>query len=64
MNSRLTLNIIWISVIFTICKERNRKIFHYKTKQLISLSGKDKLQTFWWLKLYYIHLILTTLLGD
>jgi len=52
--SRLAFNTIWISVLFTIWKDRNRRHFHNKMEQLLSLLEKAKLQAYWWLISYYI----------
>jgi len=51
--SHLYFNIIWISALFTIWKDRNMRHFHNKLEQLISLLKKVKLQVFWWFKSYY-----------
>ena len=53
-NSRTTFTIIWISVLFVIWKDRNRRIFHNQTDQLVALVEKVKLQTYWLLKAHYI----------
>jgi hypothetical protein len=53
-NSRTAFTIIWISFIYVIWKDRNNKIFHNKADQIEMLAEKVKLQTFWWLKSYYI----------
>ncbi|XP_024634465.1 uncharacterized protein [Medicago truncatula] len=46
--------IIWISVLFVIWKDRNRRIFQQQFDQLEVLLERVKLQTFWWLKANYI----------
>lgn len=51
-NSRLNLNIIWLSVLCIIWKERNGRIFQHKVDLLQSLSENVKLHTFWWFKSY------------
>jgi len=53
-NSRTALTIIWISVLFVIWKDRNRRIFQNKCDRLHALLERVKLQTYWWLKAYYI----------
>ncbi|KAK2368495.1 hypothetical protein QL285_081684 [Trifolium repens] len=52
--SRTAFTIIWISVIYVIWKDRNNRVFHNKADQIETLAEKAKLQTFWWLKSYYI----------
>ncbi|XP_024626821.1 uncharacterized protein [Medicago truncatula] len=49
-----TFSIIWISVLFTIWKDRNRRIFQNQIVHLEVLLERVKLQTFWWLKANYI----------
>lgn len=60
INSRLALNIIWISVLYILRKERNSRIFKHKVDTLQSLIEKVKLRTFWWLKSYLSCSILIT----
>lgn len=43
-------NIIWLSVVWIIWKERNRRIFKNKENHLQSIIEKVKLKTFWLLK--------------
>jgi len=38
--SRTTFTIIWISVLFVIWKDNNRRIFHNKMDQLVALAEK------------------------
>ena len=52
--SLLTVNIIWILVLFIIWKDHNWMIFQNKIEQLVSLLEKVKLQAYWWLKSYYV----------
>lgn len=35
-NVRLTFNIIWFDVVWVICIEQNRRVFHNKAEQLLS----------------------------
>jgi len=51
--SQMPFNRIWISALFIIWKDRNRRHFHNKSEQLLSLLEKIKLQAFWWFKSYY-----------
>jgi len=53
-HSRTVFTIIWISMLFVIWKDSNRRIFHNKMDQLEGLEDKVKLQTYWWLKSYYV----------
>jgi hypothetical protein len=53
-NSLTTFTIIWISVLFVIWKDRNRRIFQNRIDQLEALLERVKLQTFWWLKANFI----------
>jgi len=56
-NSRTAFSIIWISVLFVIWKDRNRRIFQNHSDQLEALLEKVKFQTYWWLKANYILFI-------
>jgi len=53
-NSRTSFTIIWISVLFVIWKDRNRRIFQNHFDHLEALLERVKIQTFWWLKVNYI----------
>lgn len=46
--------VIWISVLFVIWKDRNRRIFQNHFDHLEALLERVKLQTYWWLKANYI----------
>jgi len=48
------MNIIWMSVVWAIWKERNTKVFQRKEEQLQAISERVKLQSFWWLKSKYV----------
>lgn len=49
------LQLLWFSCIWTIWKERNRRIFNQKEEQLQQLLDKIKLLSFWWLKTKYFN---------
>jgi hypothetical protein len=53
-NIRTVFIIIWIAVLFVVWKDRNNRIFHNKSDQLVALAEKVKLQTYWWLKSHYV----------
>ncbi|XP_024636174.1 uncharacterized protein [Medicago truncatula] len=53
-NSRTAFTIIWISVLFVIWKDRNRRIFQNQVEHLEALFERVKLQTYWWLKADFI----------
>nr|ABD32346.1 H+-transporting two-sector ATPase, alpha/beta subunit, central region, related [Medicago truncatula] len=53
-NYMKAFTIIWISVLYTIWKDRNRRIFQNQIVLLEVLLERVKLQTFWWLKANYI----------
>jgi len=53
-NSRTGFTVIWISVLFVIWKDRNRRIFQNQSDHLEALLERVKLQTFWWLKANYV----------
>ena len=53
-NSRTTFTIIWISVLFVIWKDCNRRIFQNHFDHLEALLERVKLQTYWWLKANFI----------
>jgi len=62
-NFRTTFNIVWISVLFTIWKDRNVRIFNNMVSSLLALLEKEKIEAFYWLKSNYIFFfILITLL--
>jgi hypothetical protein len=44
-NSKTTFTIIWISFLFVIWKDRNKRVFHSQIDQ--SLAEKVKLQVYW-----------------
>jgi len=45
-NARLTHNIIWISMVWVIWKEENRRIFQHKDEHLQYLTEQVKFQSF------------------
>jgi len=47
------MQLIWLSTIWVIWKERNSKKFKHKEKTLQCLLDKIKLQTFLWSKVKY-----------
>lgn len=51
---KTTFTIIWISVLYVIWKDRNRRVFQNKFDHVVALLKRVKLQTFWWLKANYI----------
>ena len=53
-NSMTAFTIIWISVLFVIWKDCNKRIFHNHIDHLESLLERVKLQTYWWLKANFI----------
>jgi hypothetical protein len=53
-NSRTSFTVIWISVLFVIWKDRNRRIFQNHFDHLEALLERVKLQTYWCLKANYI----------
>jgi len=53
-NSRTAFSIIWISILFVIWKDRNRRIFQNHFDHLEALLERVKFQTYWWLKANYI----------
>ncbi|XP_024626681.1 uncharacterized protein [Medicago truncatula] len=52
--STSAFTIIWISVLFVIWKDRNRRIFQNQHEHLEALSERVKLRTYWWLKANFI----------
>ena len=48
-----SMNIIWMSVVWTIWKDRNNRVFQRKEEQLQAICKRVKLQSFWWLKSNY-----------
>jgi hypothetical protein len=50
-----SMHIIWVSVVWTIWKERNNRIFQRKEDNLLALGERVKLQSFWWLKSKYTN---------
>jgi hypothetical protein len=53
-NSRTGFTVIWISTLFVIWKDRNRRIFHNQFDHVDALLERVKLQMYWWLKANYI----------
>lgn len=51
---KTTFTIIWISVLYVIWKDRNRRVFQNQFDHVEALLERVKLQTFWWLKANYI----------
>jgi len=51
--ARVALNIILMSLVWVIWKERNKHILHHMDKNLSTLCDKIKLMCFWWLKANY-----------
>lgn len=48
-----SMNIIWMSVVLVIWKERNNRVFQGKEDMLQAICERIKLQSFWWLKSKY-----------
>ena len=63
-NSMTAFSIIWISVLFVIWKDRNRRIFQNQFDQLEALLERVKFQTYWWLKANCICSLLIINFGD
>ena len=53
--SRTTFAIVWISALYVIWKDRNRRIFQNQFDHLEHLLERVKLQTYWWLKANFIN---------
>ncbi|GAU48354.1 hypothetical protein TSUD_267790 [Trifolium subterraneum] len=51
---RIAFTIIWISVLYIIWKDRNKRIFTPGADTLETMAEKVKSQTYWWLKLCYV----------
>lgn len=49
-----SMNIIWLSVVWVICKERNNSVFQRKEEMCQVLCENVKLQSCWWLKSKYV----------
>jgi len=52
--SKESMNIIWMSVVWAIWKERNNRVFQRKEDKLQAICERVKLQSFWWLKSKYV----------
>jgi len=50
IHTHIFLKLIWFSCVWTIWKERNRRIFNNKSLELHQLLNKVKLLSFTWLK--------------
>ena len=53
-NSTSAFTVIWISVLYVIWKDRNRRIFQNHYDHLEALIERVKLQTYWWLKANFV----------
>ncbi|GAU17053.1 hypothetical protein TSUD_105520 [Trifolium subterraneum] len=51
---RIAFTIIWISVLYIIWKDRNKRIFTSGVDTLETMAEKVKSQAYWWLKSCYV----------
>jgi len=51
-----SLNVVWLSVAWTIWKKRKRHIFQWKEENLQIMCDRVKLQFYWWFKSKYVLL--------